>query len=278
MTSYEPKMMCWNVDGGLGDESRARHIIRVIKNFKPDIAIFPEAWHEEDRPTADMASDKISQLGYALTEAAYNDEIYNGEARSNRLSILGLVRQELTVQTTKNQSIRLAGRTALALTVLNPAANKTFDVYGLHLDDRHEKHRLEQTKILLGHIGLSRRVVLGGDFNSMTRNVVTARILRGLLPFFSLAPKVDYEKYSRPPIIIDKADQIRRLTEMAQGTTLQKLEDRGFIDADPRHYPTIGPVNLDHILTRGIGTKNYRVIRQTPYSDHRAITAKLKFY
>jgi hypothetical protein len=67
---------------------------------------------------------------------------------------------------------------------------------------------------------------------------------------------------------------------MAIGLTMDKLEQAGFYDADPRHQPTmmlggIAVAQLDHIMVRDIHVARF-VLEPDECSDHRAASAILE--
>ena len=170
----------------------------------------------------------------------------------------------------------MAGRNAIYLPLIDHIIEKSIDVYGVHLNDRSEKSRLEQARSLIQHIGIDERVVVAGDFNASYRQDRLGRILRLTRPLFSLVPVIDYKPGIKPSKLHHYADRARRASQMAIGTTLKVFEAAGFEDADPDHRPTAGPLNIDHIVVRDLGVLKHQVIPKTAYSDHRAISATLE--
>lgn len=265
------EVMAWNVLDAFSDESRARGVLQVVQEQRPDAAVFSEAWREGKDGLLDNVLDDLDRNGYAVAHGLYEDN----DGRQDRHGIIGIVRSEL-VADQKPQLVSLGSRNAVHVPVVSTAGTETvFDFFGAHLDDRSEQRRLAQAERLIAAADFSGRVVVGGDLNAMHRTDPRAKALRAVRPIARRMPTVEPRPDFKPPKLKRIGSLASRLTDMATGTTLERFEDAGFEDADSRRQPTKGPFNIDHILIKGLVSFDQRTHDKSPLSDHRAISTSV---
>jgi endonuclease/exonuclease/phosphatase (EEP) superfamily protein YafD len=266
------EVMAWNVLDAFSDESRARGVLQVVQEQRPDAAVFSEAWREGKDELLDDVLDALNRSGYTVAHGLYEDN----DGRQDRHGIIGIVRSEL-VADQKPQLVSLGSRNAVHVPVVNTAGDTetVFDFFGAHLDDRSERRRLSQAERLIATADFSGRVVVGGDLNAMHRSDPRAKALRVVRPIARRMPTVDPRPDFKPPKLKRIGSLASRLTDMATGTTLERFEEAGFEDTDTRHQPTKGPFNLDYILVKGLVAFGQRTHDKSPLSDHRAISTSV---
>lgn len=264
------EVMAWNVLDAFSDEARARGVLAVVARQRPDAAVFSEAYAEGKETLLDDVLDELTGHGYAVVHGTYDDT----DGRQDRHGIIGIVRNKI-LTSQKPTLVNLDGRQAVRIPLADPESGEENDFIGVHLDDRSESGRLKQTTALLGLVG--EKAIIGGDFNALYKEDKTARVLRAARPIAKLLPAVDPRPDFRPPKLKRLGSLAGRLTDMAQGTTMQEFEAAGFQDADPSHQPTKGPVCIDHIVYRGMRLLSQRTHPASNMSDHRAVGAELAY-
>lgn len=267
------EVMAWNVLDAFSDENRARGILQVVQEQRPDTAIFSEAWREGKDKLLDNVLDDLDRGGYTVAYGLYEDN----DGRQDRHGIIGIVRSEL-VADQKPQLISLGSRNAVHMPVVNRATGgeTVCDFFGVHLDDRSEQRRLDQAIRLIAVAHFSGQVVVGGDLNAMHRADPRAKALRFVRPIAKRMPTVEPRPDFKPPKLKRIGSLASRLTDMATGTTLGLFEEAGFRDTDMHRKPTKGPFNIDHILVRGVAAFGQRTHDENPLSDHRAVSVRLR--
>jgi len=146
------------------------------------------------------------------------------------------------------------------------------------LDDRAEARRVGQTLKLLelfqDEQDGSCPSVIAGDLNAMHRLEIRSALIRAVQPIAERLP------YGEPGFEASKIARIgslaRRLSEMADGTTLRLFENAGYRDSDSAHLHTKGIAQLDHILHTAelySPPDSFQSIKANGLSDHRIIRA-----
>lgn len=264
-------ILAWNLADGLSDKDRATGIVKVVEAQQPTAAVFSEAWQQGEEKVLDGVLKEFQDFGYEVIAVPYEDT----EARDDRHGMLGLVRTEAFNASRPSGPISMLSRSAIHLSMIDPKSNIPFDFFGVHLNDRNEDSRLEQAHALLDIAGDVDPVIIGGDFNAMYRRGAWPRTLHLIGPLFQPVPEINYAPGYKPPRLHFVGDVFRRAGEMAEGTTLSTFREAGFWDTHPKHRPTIGPFNLDHILVRDLRVIDQQTHPKTPHSDHHAISAVL---
>lgn len=141
---------------------------------------------------------------------------------------------------------------------------------GVHLDDRKETTRVEQTQALLAQIDPNKPTVIMGDMNSMHRDDPRAIALRMATPVVELLPQGEPGK---PQSKIARVGSLAtRLTGMAEGGPIAVLEEAGYRDADAKRQATKSFVQLDHIMVpEWMVTEDFVVQPMKGLSDHSAV-------
>lgn len=271
------ELMAWNVRDGFGDAERSTELVEQVKLHAPDLAFFSEAVSEEKIQSEEFSHslETFRTLGYVAAHSLYDDD----DGRLDRHGALMLNR--LSGARLRHSSVlRMHSRNALQWHYADPATNVVVRVAGAHLDDRREQRRLLQAVTLIESMKSSDSAaeetpqIIAGDLNAMHGHNAKARLLRAVKPLAELLPT------SEPGQLTSRTARIgslaTRLCGMADGSTLDFIEQMGFTDIDFRHRPTKGFANLDHIfISAGLSSENFCVHDKHPYSDHRAISAKI---
>ncbi|HSX32563.1 MAG TPA: endonuclease/exonuclease/phosphatase family protein [Candidatus Saccharimonadales bacterium] len=268
------EVMAWNVLDAFSDEQRARGVLKVVaEERRPDAALFSEAWREGKDGLLDKVFEDLDRNGYVVTHGLYQDN----DGRQDRHGIVGIVRKE-RVADQRPQLISLSSRNAVHMPLVSAdhGTETVVDFFGAHLDDRLEGRRLAQAVRLIRVAEFSSHALIGGDFNAMQRGDPSAKALRFVRPIARRMPTVEPRPDFKPPKLKRIGSLASRLTDMATGTTMQRFEEAGFRDTDPKNRPTKGPFMLDHIVTRGLEVIGQETHAKSPLSDHRAISALVR--
>jgi endonuclease/exonuclease/phosphatase family metal-dependent hydrolase len=215
-------------------------------------------------------------MGYEIHDVAYGDN--DRDWSQEFMGKMGYLRVLSRLAIAQVEVVAWAdARQLLSMRVTDPETDEEMLLLPTHLDDRSEELRMDQADDAISYIQKADMpTVMLGDFNAMWRKR-RARIFGSKFMRF-IARHIPHER------IRNKAVQF---TEMASGTTLQRLSDEVELrDADERLRPTVTPKmrvapylpsiplgQIDHILVKnGIETSNYEVSGDMG-SDHRAISA-----
>ena len=274
------KIASWNIEGRLSiPDSKKRgssqQIVSSIKQLNADILVLLEAHTEKS--IKDLKSyQQFIDMGYIIQDIPYEDDTaLRTDTYTDRLSLIFLSKLPIG----KVEIIRLGNlRNAISVVISKTKNNKSFQVIGLHLDDRSEETRIKQIKDLTKIINLSNiPTIVMGDFNSIhgddlfPAKFLQTKFVRKLAHF--IFPKIAL-----------------KAVEMAQGKALKLLISKtNLSDADPKHQPTATPkmrdrewlpsirlIQIDHIfVSPEITIKNFQIAPDNG-SDHRSIEAEIK--
>ena len=271
------KVLSWNIEGRLSSFSEGRgsptHILSEIERHDADVVILPEA-SEGDEISVDI-NEAITSLGYATYTAYYQDKGTRQYAAEINPTIKILSRLPVSY-TSRSRYGDI--RNNLIVDVVDLKTQETIRIFGIHLDDRNEKNRIMQMEDIVHEIRTSPYpVVLAGDFNAMHAEDSKAKIVRAVL-----RPRL-----TRLAPAMLMMDIVGRVYEMASGSVLAMLEDKGNVrPADLRFHATATPklrgqtwlpsvrmIQIDHIYVSADITLNGFEVAPDGGSDHRAISA-----
>jgi endonuclease/exonuclease/phosphatase family metal-dependent hydrolase len=283
MSAETIKIASWNICNGLSNPAAMPAVVERIKGLEADIVALPEAFSttETDSLSGSQVEllsevqEKLKGAGYETLGTPYRDV----DGRKDRHAFIMLHRRE----DAEMHRVDLGSRIVIGARI----AELSLAVTGLHLDDRHEVSRLEQASNLVGSLNNNDHNVLMGDFNAMHRHDRRAQVLRLARPIAHLLPSVDPGEQAPNLAKFRRLGSLsQRLTEMATGATLDYLASEGYEDTDPQMRPTMGPVQLDHILSNfgnlhqghylSIGNHAVHEVPKTE-SDHHAISAVISY-
>lgn len=264
----------WNTQDSFSDGERMDMVLKQVFEADPDVAVFPEAHREGQTHLLGDACNLLEDIGgYTIATTSYNDQ----DGRADRHGLFMVAKRELVRDT---RIIQMAGRTALMFEVAERDSQKTMDIFGVHLDDRHEKTRRQQACSLLAAMREGVPTVVAGDMNALhgqtdrARRIRPASVVTEFLPAKDPVPGVKQSKVSRMSSLLQRA------VRMADGSTLRVLEEAGFEDADPEYRPTMPSkyplLQLDHILyDKYVRTDPtaFMVHPHNPAADHRMVSA-----
>lgn len=263
----------WNIQGALSDPSRAGAVLDEISKSGANIITLPDAWHEDSEESEEsdrhllVTAGHFRRRGFTALKAQFRED--RPDDNYARYGFMTLIDQTTSPAYEK---IELGTRPAhhLRLTL----GSQALSIMSLYLSDLSDLKRLEQVTDLTTHLASYPldAVTLVGDFNAMHSSSKVARILdaRPVRDIFQLIPARNYT--------------LPRLTRMASGIVMRKLEDEGFTDCDPSQQPTMPSYRplfqLDHIMTRSSPTvwveAEPPVLTSRPeLSDHRMVMSTL---
>jgi endonuclease/exonuclease/phosphatase family metal-dependent hydrolase len=274
------KIASWNIEGRLTPTNETgrgtpNKILDAIEALDADIVVLPEAYSHETNLGVD---ERLRKMGYQWEDARYDEKDRIGENKYNDdLYIRILSRREIieTFQLKWNNA-----RSLLAIVVSDPKSGKKVRIIATHLDDRSEKRRLRQVDDAISFINSTDMpTVMMGDFNAMHLDM-WSRIIGN--KFIKMVGLLFPHKRART--------LVSRLSEMASGTTLARLElETALRDVDVKHHPTTTPklrgmefmpsirmAQIDHIfVTPDIIATDFQVAKDSG-SDHRAISTEIE--
>jgi endonuclease/exonuclease/phosphatase family metal-dependent hydrolase len=270
------RIASWNTEGRLtayqkrGERGTPERIVEKIAKLDADVVVLPEAYLNEPE---DSANQLLQALGYTWHDAEYHDTGHDEDVRRwGRPHLRVLYRipaRDFTVQ-------RWGGmRDLLTFTVTDQKAKKEVCICAIHLDDLSEARRMKQIDAIIPFVRDNPLpVVMLGDFNAMWHEG-RAKLLASRVVHFIVRHLLGGELLH----------VLLRLSEMAEGTVMQKLRDEAHMtDADSSHRPTTTPkmrgmplmpsirlVQIDHILiSKSIHADQVRVGADGG-SDHRSL-------
>lgn len=266
------KVATWNTLRGLADQSRAPEQLELIKRIDADVAIFTEAYGDNEETVLDATLDVLSGLGYTYKTATYDDR----DDRQDRHGYLVISRVS-----SEFRVMSLLSRSVIAGMVIDPDTFEPIEFVGAHLDDRTETRRLKAVKDLPSIIGRTGPAIFAGDLNTFDGNSRRAHLVRRLAPIAQLLENGEPEFGVAHLSLKDKLARAgslgRRVGEMAEGTAFAALEKQGFTSADSMQQPTYtfagrDLLQLDHIMTRSLETSDFTIYPERSGSDHYAIS------
>lgn len=267
-------VMSYNTKEALADPKRSDEVLRFVESEGPDVGVLHSAYwtrpnsdapfREEESPVLARFVSQLGTLGYEVT---CRDEA-DATNRPDKTGFVGFVRAELGTGSVFEGGLRQG----YLATVTDPESGREVRVGGLHYTDTDETSRLAQTA------KLPDVDILLIDGNSMHRHTRMARALRALRPLTDLVPDLgdrDHNALTRLGRVWADAHTAQSLVWMADGSNIQALEDRGFVDADSSYAPTIqkfgiGVAQLDYIFytPESVSVSGHQVHKNIRESDH----------
>lgn len=273
------KLASWNVEGRLSGyvkngRGSAEHILEGIEALDADIIILPEAFLEEPAPGVD---DRLAGMGYAVYDMAYGDD--DRDWSQEFMGKMNYLRVLSRLAISQLEEVAWAGKRRLvSFHVNDPESEDEILVLPTHLDDRSENQRLDQVDDAATYVEKADiPTAMLGDFNAMWHRK-RARLFGSRAMRF-IASHIPHEGMRNKAV---------QFTDMATGTTLQRLADVGLRDADVRLRPTVTPKmraapfmpsvplgQIDHILvSKELEATDFKVYPDMG-SDHRAVAATI---
>lgn len=262
----------WNIQEGLAIPARSRQLVEGIKQLDADVITLSDAYwpgnplHTLDMALVEEAKADLDAEGYSTFELAYEDD--NDPYPSRYM--LGLARVAC-----RQSGVNLDGRNALAISVVpdRQTSEKELQVYGVHLDDRSESRRVAQAYAILNEFDTYAAQAVIGDFNSLNKTTISARIIGSTLGTLDSADHISRRVPDRIRAVASK------LGGMASGTTLDVVRAAGLQETDDKPsgtFPSRFPLlQLDRcMVTPGIEVHQQRQPHRAG-SDHRAIKVSL---
>ena len=265
------------VEGAMTRRAVPRDGVAVLKKLDADIVVIPEfGVHEKLEEVTKVA---IQSLGYQIIEAPYEDWTLASHV-PKRYEMALLTRLSLRSHTLHH--FTNSNRAFIEAIIELPGGKDMLRVFGVHLDDKTEESRLVQIAELgdllnKPHVG---EVLVMGDFNAMTAESLTSKILR--------------TKYAGAMGKRFITEQLRsmseRVNQMAIGSTIATLlEISSLHDLDGRHrftisgkqrgmewFPAIRLAKIDWIFgSKNVHTIHYKVLPDSG-SDHRPVIADIE--
>jgi len=274
------KILAQNALDAFSDPKTTDEYVALIEHLQPDVAIFPEAYDADRTETVVVAIQQLKSLGYEVLHGLYDDK----DGRKDRHGTILLVRQGLQAADKPSGLLWIGLRNAIQAWVVDPDTQHTVHVVGVHLNDRSEAKRQAELDDLLGKIiKPDEPTIIAGDLNAIYRQdakgfVVSAARFINLLVRAHLFPAPEPVVATHSKKNLGRVGSLsKRMSEIASGKTLARLQAAGLTDADPTHmrtYPAARPVvQLDHImLSPSLSVRSFEVLPKTS-SDHLGIMA-----
>lgn len=256
--------------GGLSDPSRAEQLTEGIRQLDADVFIGLESYNLnagfDIRPIASLDYDLVASYSYGDSDPNFmrpGPGMYND-------GFLVLSRLATSATAIKHD----AGRTTVEVIAREDGQDKSINLRALHLDDRLEQTRLDAVDHVLS--GEVKPDLLIGDYNSLNGRVLIAKFIGSRL-VGSAAELIPFTR---------QRSLATRLHRMADGRTVEKLEEAGYVDADPAEQATMKvfkSINLSAVvkLDRAMYRPNSVVVsehqvHQIGGSDHLPISVDIK--
>ena len=274
------KILAQNALDVFSDPKTANEYVVLMEQLRPDVAVFSEAYDADRLQAVPQAMEALSSLGYIVVHGPYDDT----DGRKDRHGIVLIIRKELIDGNRSGRLVRVGMRNIAECWVVDPVTQTSIHVFGVHLNDRSEAKRQAELDDLLSMVlQPAEPAIVAGDLNAIyARDAWNWRVLGArfvaLLVRLHLFPATDPTRTLHQRKTLGRlGSRYRRLSEMASGKTMARLQVSGFGDADPAHHPTFPTevpfVQLDHIMVSpGLQVQHFELLPKNS-SDHLGIMA-----
>ena len=278
-------LLSYNVYQALTDVKRSDQILRFVEDSKFDAgALLSGYWTRAsaEKPLRDEENPNLARFISHLGSMGYNvfshDE-GDTTSRPDKTGFVGFIKEDVGTGGLLQTD---GGRQGYSMDLTEPETGKSIKAAAIHASDINAKLRMADIDGLPDDIDL-----LEGDLNVMDRRSAVARGLRLLAPGALLIPEArgdwDHNQQTGLGKILQTAVLGKRLVGMARGETMDRLDDKGFVDADPSHRPTvqkagIGVAQLDHMMYKPyrVSVSDFRIHTDVQVSDHWPISATIR--
>jgi len=269
------RVVTWNAEGMFVEGTKTRRAtphtaLETLKKMNADIVVVPEFGRLSDMK--EEVETTMRALGYDVVTLAYD------EPRTPGLGFAVLSR--LPIRQTMVHPLK-GSRRQLVEVVCHDETGCDIHVFGVHLDDRSERGRLNEIAAIADIINANPAtcVLLLGDFNAMHQDSWFARMARSRLAH-------GVSKRVSPALLRSVAERVQ---EMAIGTTVAYLLDHTRLhDLDPGRKRTVSGkqaglewmpswrlAKIDWMFaSHHISATRYHVMSDVG-SDHRPIVADI---
>lgn len=232
---------CWNPSGRINDLKVQDEILST----NPDIAVFPEAAHENVGIQTETTR-RFEEAGYKIHYASYDGDDDESDADGWRdRRILAMIAKPQHIVDVRQP--RLGGCPALLARLQGGA-----DLLAFQLDSSARQLRLLQAKRVVHLLGETALAV--GVTSAFYNDSLQSRLLDRLTPRIQRLPSVKpgNENPSRFERFGGRAQQLARFVD---GVTMKAFSDAGFKDANesrlPAMYKELLGADTQRILYRG---------------------------
>lgn len=258
----------FNAKGGLGRPEIAGRVADVLINTNADVINVPDAYHvDTDRSTPtgrrlEVSHDYFARAGYQVFDSSYVEDRPFGDDNWAKYHQMTLVRNGIGALA---REVTLGQRYGV-VTDVDIAEGPVRIITG-YFNEQNEGNRqaqLDDLELLIG----DHEVAFIGDINALDGRTAAAKLLRsGLL------------KATLGGLTFGNG-VVPRLSEMASGKTIDRLESMGLRDADPTHAPTMPAsrplFQLDQVrVSSGINATPTASITHKDLSDHKLISSTI---
>lgn len=257
------KIGAWNLREGLALPEHSSHLVEAILQRDNDVMILSDAYwlgnplHDAQAEVAEDALDVLRLEGYQAVRTDYEDDLPWPERYMVAL---------LRVAVSDLETVRLGGRNALGMQIVEPHSDISLNLLGAHFDDRNETNRMMQAYDASEYLQAAGSAAIIGDLNALHGPDGRSKFLGSHFVGSAVAC-----------LPHERAKNIgKRVHEMALDSSFDILRLRGFRDVDPLHRPTFPSraplLHLDRcfVSDQAIG-RDFAVAPHNSHSDHRAI-------
>lgn len=247
------KTVGWNVARNLSSPDKAKKVLDSIDKLDADLVVLSES-ADKSGVFADRVEERLRGLGYLPFTTEYKDAEEHPSVEQHITVLSRLVGTRLF-------TVRLAGRNAIMMNVLDPTSNHRAEGIAEHAYDTSEAGRIAMNQAALA---LHPDFIIG-DLNTTPEPNPRATA-------FSMARFIPHPRAKSLG---------SRLHEMQRGEAYQTLIDGGMADAGRGEltmtFHGIGIAALDHLMYKpgSIAVTDFAVPHDIPGSDHRPITANM---
>ncbi|HSW77636.1 MAG TPA: endonuclease/exonuclease/phosphatase family protein [Candidatus Chromulinivoraceae bacterium] len=273
------KIASWNIEGRLtrykGGKKRGtpEQIVEEIAKLNADIVVLPEAYLNEPLKES---GERLKNMGYEWYDVQYHDTLHEKDVAKWGYPFMRVLYR---IPIMSAETRRWGNMRDLPVVIVeDPETKKKLCIIATHLDDLTEERRLQQLDEIIPFIQKSDMpVIMLGDLNAMWHKgwprLLTTSFMRFIINHLMFG---------------ELRNVLSRLSRMATGTVMRRLQKAGLTEADPRLRATTTPkmrsmpfmpsvrfVQIDHVLVSKGVTCTIPTIGRDGGSDHRSVKVKI---
>lgn len=261
----------YNVANACVSGAKSDRVLDELIHHRVDMCVLPEVLPADYSVTD--TTQRFARAGYAFLSVNNDDADERLDARQTGLAI-----KQTADISGQPEVVRLQTRNAWHMRHGTSDSHVKMEYFGVHLDDRGNAEREVQIQSLLNHIQPGADVIITGDLNADYLSTPYRPFCRFLGSVTRHIPETQPRKLTgNLPSPGRMRNLSRRLDELTDGTTMQRLVDAGLQDADVLRQPTTTRLGflrlaLDRaMVSSNVVVSDYQVAPQT-VSDHSLVS------